>query len=82
MEIADKIKVNMLHLSRGVLETNNPKGIEFDNFFAEISSWTRLPLYEHARGRPLNQSNKQPVELSEILAELLLKRDILIQLPS
>ena len=80
MEIADEIKVNMLHLSRGVLETNNPKGIEFDNFFTEISSW--MSLYEYARGRPLSQSNKQPVELSEILAELLLKRDILIQLPS
>ena len=41
-----------------------------------------MSLYEYARGRPLSQSNKQPVELSEILAELLLKRDILIQLPS
>ena len=41
-----------------------------------------MSLYEYARGRSLSQSNKQPVELSEILAELLLKRDILIQLPS
>ena len=69
------------YLPRGVFHR---KGIEFDNFFAEISSQTRLPLCEKGRGRLSNYANRKPMAkgclsvFPEILAELLLTGDSLL----
>lgn len=67
-----------------IFQTSHRKRIEFDNFFADISSCTRLcPCVKKPEGTlKIKQTNNRWLKLvevfSEILAELLLIRDIFI----